>query len=170
VIKLLKGLYPVDKSHSRRVDICHRIVLRLLDEDDTVKVSHLSDYIRKTRGPLLSLLVQDLAVKALSELWFFPVNDDSSTKSGIRQLTAEEVVEKLTRDPVAEKVGVIMGVSGKFPQERQSPLEIFLSLVSVSSDFSAPPIFMDCCIRLSLKKMIPAVIEFLSSLSRYVIP
>lgn len=49
VIKLLKAYYSVTEDRGARVDICTRIVLRMLDEDDTVK---------------------DLAVKTMEELWF----------------------------------------------------------------------------------------------------
>ncbi|EJF61054.1 hypothetical protein DICSQDRAFT_170603 [Dichomitus squalens LYAD-421 SS1] len=49
VIKLLKAYYSVTEDRSARIDICTRIVLRMLDEDDTVK---------------------DLAVKNMEELWF----------------------------------------------------------------------------------------------------
>ncbi|KAI0734724.1 hypothetical protein C8Q72DRAFT_321316 [Fomitopsis betulina] len=49
VIKLLKSYYLVTTERSRRVEICVKIVLRMLDEDDTVK---------------------DLATKTMEELWF----------------------------------------------------------------------------------------------------
>nr|VWP00958.1 Transcriptional repressor TUP1 [Ganoderma boninense] len=49
VIKLLKAYYSVTEDRGARIDICARIVLRMLDEDDTVK---------------------DLAVKTVEELWF----------------------------------------------------------------------------------------------------
>lgn len=39
VIKLLKSLYPVITDHALRVDICRRLVCRINDEDDNVKVS-----------------------------------------------------------------------------------------------------------------------------------
>ena len=38
VIKLLKSLYPVVTDHAHRVDICRRLVCRVNDEDDNVKV------------------------------------------------------------------------------------------------------------------------------------
>ncbi|KAI0350346.1 hypothetical protein OH77DRAFT_1593607 [Trametes cingulata] len=49
VIKLLKAYYNVTEDRATRIDICTRIVLRMLDEDDTVK---------------------DLAIKTIEELWF----------------------------------------------------------------------------------------------------
>ena len=51
VIKLLKSYYSVTEDRSARIDICSRVVLRMFDEDDTVK---------------------DLAVKTIEELWFAP--------------------------------------------------------------------------------------------------
>ncbi len=55
VIKLLKSFYFVTQDRERRVDICTRLVLRMLDEDETVK---------------------DLAIKTVEELWF---HDSTST-------------------------------------------------------------------------------------------
>ncbi|OSD02424.1 hypothetical protein PYCCODRAFT_1410918 [Trametes coccinea BRFM310] len=59
VIKLLKAYYNVAKETSARIDICTRIVLRMLDEDDTVK---------------------DLAIKTMEELWF--LNSTPASKAG----------------------------------------------------------------------------------------
>ena len=58
VIKLLKAYYSVTDDRGARIDISARIVLRMLDEDDTVK---------------------DLAVKTVEELWF--TNATSAPKS-----------------------------------------------------------------------------------------
>jgi cohesin loading factor subunit SCC2 len=52
VIKLLKGLYATITDTPRQVDIATRLVLRMADEDDSVK---------------------DLAIKTVEELWFPPV-------------------------------------------------------------------------------------------------
>ncbi|KAJ3559315.1 hypothetical protein NM688_g422 [Phlebia brevispora] len=49
VIKLLKLFYGVTEERERKIDICVRMVLRMLDEDDTVR---------------------DAAVKTMEELWF----------------------------------------------------------------------------------------------------
>lgn len=38
VIKLFKSIYSVETSNDRKIDMCTRLVLRMLDEDDTVKV------------------------------------------------------------------------------------------------------------------------------------
>ena len=38
VIKLLRTFYSVSGQNERRVDICTKLVLRMNDEDDTVKV------------------------------------------------------------------------------------------------------------------------------------
>ncbi|EKM54090.1 uncharacterized protein PHACADRAFT_162472 [Phanerochaete carnosa HHB-10118-sp] len=49
VIKLMKSVYSVTDDRKQQVDICQRIICRMLDEDDTVK---------------------DLACKTAEELWF----------------------------------------------------------------------------------------------------
>jgi cohesin loading factor subunit SCC2 len=59
VIKLLKSFYGVVGDTARQVDIASRLVLRMVDEDDTVK---------------------DLAIKTIEELWF-PPNSLASSKS-----------------------------------------------------------------------------------------
>ncbi|KZW01563.1 hypothetical protein EXIGLDRAFT_738517 [Exidia glandulosa HHB12029] len=67
VIKLLKTLYPATDDLSRQVDIASRLVLRQLDEDDTVK---------------------DLATKTIEELWFSDASDTAGkAKSGIDSRT-----------------------------------------------------------------------------------
>lgn len=62
VIKLLKAYYSVTEDRAARIDICTRIVLRMFDEDDTVK---------------------DLAMKTMEELWF--MNSIPATKSSPSQ-------------------------------------------------------------------------------------
>ncbi len=52
MIKLLRAFYGVTDDIKRRTDICTKLVLRMFDEDDTVK---------------------DLSVKTLEELWFSSV-------------------------------------------------------------------------------------------------
>lgn len=49
VIKLLKSVYGVAEDRKKQVDICIRMIFRMLDENDTVK---------------------DLACKPVEELWF----------------------------------------------------------------------------------------------------
>ncbi|KAF8333610.1 uncharacterized protein EI90DRAFT_2994571 [Cantharellus anzutake] len=49
VIKLLRNMYFVEASLERRINICYRLIMRALDEDETVK---------------------DLSIKTISELWF----------------------------------------------------------------------------------------------------
>ncbi|KAI0761978.1 hypothetical protein BD413DRAFT_221108 [Trametes elegans] len=61
VIKLLKAYYSVTEERAARIDICRRIVLRMLDEDDTVK---------------------DLAIKTIEELWFSGSNSAPKSNGG----------------------------------------------------------------------------------------
>ena len=72
-------------------------------------------------------------MKTLSELWFPTYRDEASAKANVRATSSStgEVTELLTRDPVTEKVSVIIGVSDRFP-DRQSPLEDFLHQVRFS--------------------------------------
>ncbi|KZT11764.1 uncharacterized protein LAESUDRAFT_733751 [Laetiporus sulphureus 93-53] len=105
VIKLLRTIYAATDDRSRRIDICTRIILRMLDEDETVK---------------------DLAVKTIEEIWFSgggqgpqKTRTVSSTPGDKTQLLA--------------KVGVIMGVSSHF-KDRQSPLEDLLHQNIVSKE------------------------------------
>ncbi|EJC97952.1 uncharacterized protein FOMMEDRAFT_114738 [Fomitiporia mediterranea MF3/22] len=61
VIKLLKAFFYVTDDLDRKVDTCSKLVLRMLDEDDTVK---------------------DLAVKTLEEIWFLPTATSGQTDRG----------------------------------------------------------------------------------------
>ncbi|KAI0064180.1 hypothetical protein BV25DRAFT_1934347 [Artomyces pyxidatus] len=100
VIKLLKSFYSVTDDNKRRIDICTRLVLRMFDEDDTVK---------------------DLAVKTIEEIWFqAPLSSVNSQKS--RPAVAESSVDKTQ---LLAKVSIIMGVAANF-KDRQSPLEDLL--------------------------------------------
>lgn len=38
MIKLFKTIYSLEDSPQRRVDVSYRLIMRMLDEDDTVKV------------------------------------------------------------------------------------------------------------------------------------
>ncbi|KAF8215671.1 armadillo-type protein [Mycena galopus ATCC 62051] len=97
VIKLLKAFYAVVDDNTRKVDICMRLVMRMADEDDTVK---------------------DLAIKTIEELWF-PVVLPSALKSQKGVATSQD------KGPLLSKVAVIMGTSAHF-SDRQSQLEDIL--------------------------------------------
>ncbi|KAH7103288.1 hypothetical protein BKA62DRAFT_696412 [Auriculariales sp. MPI-PUGE-AT-0066] len=80
VIKLIKALYPLSDSVSRQADISTRLVLRQLDEDDTVK---------------------ELATKTIEDLWFGDTDPLQKAKSPQEQRTAllnkANVVMQVTR-------------------------------------------------------------------------
>lgn len=99
MIKLLKQYYGVIEDLSRRIDICTKLVLRMLDEDDTVK---------------------DLAVKTTEELWFSNSLGQAAPNSKSRLSSQPQ-----NKAPLLDKVSVIMGVSVFF-KDRQSPLEDLL--------------------------------------------
>lgn len=115
MIKLLKQYYSVTEDLGRRVDICTKLVLRMLDEDDTVK---------------------DLAVKTVEELWF------QNVPSQIVVLKGKPPSSSNTQDKTSllSKVSAIMGVSAYF-KDKQSPLEDLLHKI-MSSQTSADAPFM----------------------------
>ncbi|KAG6849921.1 hypothetical protein H0H93_003632 [Arthromyces matolae] len=110
VIKLLKSFYSVTEDTARRIDIATRIVLRILDEDETVR---------------------DLALKTIEELWFPTVATLTSMNKSktVSASTAQDKSALLT------KVAVIMGTAANF-KDRQSPLEDLLHKIMVDKSGS----------------------------------
>lgn len=106
VIKLLKSFYGVTEDNARRIDIATRLLLRMLDEDDTVK---------------------DLAIKTIEELWFPSATAPPSAMKSRPGATVPNVHDK---GPLLTKVAVIMGTSANF-KDRQSPLEDVLHKIMV---------------------------------------
>uniref|UniRef100_D8PZC4 Sister chromatid cohesion protein n=1 Tax=Schizophyllum commune (strain H4-8 / FGSC 9210) TaxID=578458 RepID=D8PZC4_SCHCM len=102
VIKLLKAFYQVTDDQEKRSDIAKRIVLRQLDEDDTVK---------------------DLAIKTIEDLWFAAPSPVPSSRGRKGKDAGED------RAPLLSKVAVIMSVAGQF-HDRQSPLEEVLHKIA----------------------------------------
>ncbi|KAK2465765.1 hypothetical protein APHAL10511_002309 [Amanita phalloides] len=111
VIKLLKSFYTVTEDSQRRIDIATRLVLRMLDEDDSVK---------------------DLAMKTIEDLWF-PSGNVSSVQSSAksRSLAASEVSQD--KSQLQGKVVVIMGTAANF-KDRQSPLETILHKIMAEKE------------------------------------
>jgi len=108
VIKLLKQYYAGTEDHCRRVDIATKFVLRMLDEDDTVK---------------------DLAIKTVEELWF-----QATSQSGVpKTRSAAQSGPGQNKGSLLSKVSVIMGVSANF-KDRQSPLEDMLHKIISNQD------------------------------------
>lgn len=99
VIKLMKSIYGVTEDRKQQVDICYRMVLRMMDEDDTVK---------------------DLACKTVEELWF----QDQPSAANTRERSAG-VVSGQDKVHLLRKVSIIMEVAGCF-KDRNSPLESLL--------------------------------------------
>ena len=98
VIKLLRSFYGATDDIKRRTDICTKLVLRLFDEDDTVK---------------------DLSIKTLEELWF-PSTIFQPSPQKPRNTT--QGPDQHDKTQLLNKVSVIMGVAASF-RDRQSPLE-----------------------------------------------
>ncbi|EGN98100.1 hypothetical protein SERLA73DRAFT_109431 [Serpula lacrymans var. lacrymans S7.3] len=108
VIRLLKSYYQVTDNMTRRVDISTKLVLRMLDEDNTVK---------------------DLAVKTLEELWF-TITSLHGLSMKVRQSTKPTNGDK---GGLLSNVSVIMGVATNF-KDRQSPLEDLLRKMIADKD------------------------------------
>ncbi|KAG6812718.1 radiation sensitive protein rad9 [Tricholoma furcatifolium] len=98
VIKLLKSFYSVTDDTTRRIDIATRIVLRMLDEDETVK---------------------DLSLKTIEELWFPAA---TTVPTAMKSKGTSNLQDK---GPLLSKVAIIMGTAANF-KDRQSPLEDLL--------------------------------------------
>ncbi|KAG1743247.1 uncharacterized protein EDB91DRAFT_1126495 [Suillus paluster] len=108
VIKLLKQYYAGTEDICRRIDIATKLVLRMLDEDDTVK---------------------DLAIKTVEELWF-----QAASQSGVpKTRSVPPSGPGQDKGPLLSKVSVIMGVSANF-KDRQSPLEDMLHKIISSQE------------------------------------
>jgi len=110
VIKLLKSFYGVINDDQRRIDICTKLVLRMYDEDDTVK---------------------DLAIKTIEELWFHEASSPLAQKSR----SSETPGSSMDKIELLKKVCIIMGVSANF-KDRQSPLEDILHKIMVGKEGS----------------------------------
>ncbi|KAI9443068.1 hypothetical protein H4582DRAFT_1808792 [Lactarius indigo] len=109
VIKLLRAFYGATDNIKRRTDICTKLVLRMFDEDDTVK---------------------DLSIKTLEELWFSSVVSQPALqklRGGGQGPSLDDKVQLLN------KVSVIMGVAANF-RDRQSPLEDVLHKIMASKE------------------------------------
>lgn len=101
VIKLLKSFYTVTQDNNRKTDIATRMVLRMMDEDDSVK---------------------ELATKTIEELWFPSTNPAPAIARG-RSVSANHLSSD--KHLLLAKVIVIMGTAAHF-KDRQSPLEDLL--------------------------------------------
>ncbi|KAK7469438.1 Sister chromatid cohesion protein 2 [Stygiomarasmius scandens] len=107
VIKLLKSFYVVTDSVPRQVDIATKMVLRMLDEDDTVK---------------------ELAMKTVEELWF-----STPLPSALKSSKAAISHGQNGDAALVNKVAVIMGVAGSF-KDRHSPLEDLLHKIMAEKE------------------------------------
>jgi cohesin loading factor subunit SCC2 len=110
VIKLLRAFYSVTEDYSCMIDIATRLVLRILDEDETIK---------------------DLASKSIEELWFPPLALPSAMKNRGHTSTSNSH----DKTALLLKVSVIMGTAANF-KDRQSPLEDVLHKIMAGKDGS----------------------------------
>lgn len=97
----MKSIYGVTSDRRQQVDICQRMICRMLDEDDTVK---------------------DLACKTIEELWFQDSPVTTSREKSAGPMVAQDKTQLL------RKVSIIMEVSGGF-KDRNSPLEELLHVI-----------------------------------------
>lgn len=131
-MKLLKSVYTATSDSQRKVDISVRLILRVLDEDDTVKVSSESIDTLSTLLIANTPTVKDLAIKSIEELWF----PDPSVQPGKHHNDAHSLEAKQV---MIDKVSVIMGVSESF-RDRPQPLEDLLHQVSLALLHAETPI------------------------------
>ena len=110
VIKLLKSFYSVTEDNQRHIDITTRLVLRMLDEDDSVK---------------------ELAMRAIEELWF-PGNT-TSTQGSTKSRTLASSDSSQDKSQLQSKVVIIMGTAANF-KDRQSPLETILHKIMAEKE------------------------------------
>lgn len=110
VIKLLKAFYNVTEDNNCMIDIATRLVLRILDEDETIK---------------------ELATKSIEELWFPSLALPSALKNRVHT-NATNSHDKTT---LLTKVSVVMGTAANF-KDRQSPLEDVLHKIMVGKESS----------------------------------
>lgn len=109
VIKLLRSFYGITDDIKRRTDICTKLVLRMFDEDDTVK---------------------DLSIKTIEELWF----PSTASHPALQKLrNATQGPDQHDKTQLLNKVSVIMGVAASF-RDRQSPLEDVLHKIMASKE------------------------------------
>ncbi|KAJ4497024.1 hypothetical protein C8R41DRAFT_824439 [Lentinula lateritia] len=111
VIKLLKAFYHVCDSVERQTDISTKLVLRMMDEDDTVK---------------------DLAIKAIEELWF-SLSSPTVSAPIPRSSKPATTTSQWSSESLQNRVVVIMSVSANF-RDRQSPLEDLLHNIMSSKE------------------------------------
>ncbi|GAA5875871.1 hypothetical protein JCM1840_002960 [Sporobolomyces johnsonii] len=110
VVKLLKALYGIVDDEALRIDICRRLVYRVLDEDDGIK---------------------ELAVDAVEDLWFSPapkgaasaVNQDQAARLASLSNVVMQVagVFKERPPPVDEALRMIMAKHAE--KGTEAPLE-----------------------------------------------
>ena len=113
LIKLLRYFYEITDDIKCCTDICTKLVLRVFDEDDTVK---------------------DLLIKMLEELWF-PSMASQPTLQMLRNATQGPDQHNQTR--LLNKVSDIMGIVASF-KDRQSPLKDMLhKIMSTKEDVDA---------------------------------
>ncbi|KAG8703668.1 Sister chromatid cohesion protein 2, partial [Ceratobasidium sp. 394] len=122
VIKLLKSLYSLTDNVARRMDICTKLVLRMLDEDDGIK---------------------DLSISSIEELWFSDGNETNTNRRGTARENGANSSAYMTN-----KISVIMGVNANF-RDRHSPLEDMLhEIIARKGDKDAGSIvqrYVDVC-------------------------
>ncbi|KAL4249287.1 Sister chromatid cohesion protein [Abortiporus biennis] len=111
VIKLMKSFYAVTQDANTRTDICHRLVVRYGDEEESVK---------------------DLAVKTIEELWFHDTSPvgNQRTKS-ISNGPSQELMDRIT---------VIVGVVFRLKERPSLVEDVLRSIMTVdekTSGFSA---------------------------------
>lgn len=123
VIKLLKGLYPIIDNPVQRAGICKRLVGRVYDEDENVKVRSPTGHFGSQAD---SVDIQEMAAAAFEDI-YLPSGSTTTTRT---QRDHEEVQSALARKrEISAKSRILMSVAAEF-RDRPNPLEDVLCMVS----------------------------------------
>lgn len=127
IVKLLKSLYESGGGgKDRRIDICTKLVSRMVDDDDSVKVRLMIHDVGNSDPDR-----QALAIKTLEDLWLGASPSASEKKGGSLEPTSEHAADERAHATAF----VIMGVAANHG-ERQSPLEDLFHQVRESYDMT----------------------------------
>lgn len=125
VIKLLRSIYSVIEDDQQKTEICRRLLSRVKDDDDGIKV-------RCAPWPPATMhdKAQDLAVTAVEDIWFARNLPTTPRKARARSDVEIDVDVKpeLAKYAVLGRSQIFMNLAASM-RERGSPLEEMLKLV-----------------------------------------
>lgn len=126
VVKLLRALFSVVEQEAERVEICRKLVWRVSDDDDGIKVRLPVPTITRWTTALILSRPQELAVDTVEELWFSRTLPSTSRTIINGESQAEETTDK---SGLAQLASIIMAVAGE-TRDRPPPVDEVLRMVS----------------------------------------